>query len=339
MTKARNRRIVLAKRPAGMPTDEHLVMEEVVRPTPGDGQMLLKTLYLSLDPYMRGRMSAARSYAASVELGEPMVGGTVSEVVESNVDGFAPGEIVLSSNGWQEYALSDGTAVRKLDPAVAPVTTALGVLGMPGFTAYVGLLEHGRPKPGDTVAVSAASGAVGQVVGQIAKLKGARAVGIAGSDDKCRYVVDELGFDAAVNYKSDDFTKQLAEACPNGIDVYFENVAGPVLEAVLPLFNDFARMPVCGTIAYYNLTELPAGPDKMPALMRAILTRRLTVRGFIQFDHLDRQADFLHDMSEWIRDGRIKYREDIVQGLENTVTAFQGLLQGRNQGKLIIKVA
>ncbi|WP_258868127.1 NADP-dependent oxidoreductase [Alkalilimnicola ehrlichii] len=259
MTKARNRRIVLAKRPAGMPTDEHLVMEEVVRPTPGDGQMLLKTLYLSLDPYMRGRMSAARSYAASVELGEPMVGGTVSEVVESNVDGFAPGEIVLSSNGWQEYALSDGTAVRKLDPAVAPVTTALGVLGMPGFTAYVGLLEHGRPKPGDTVAVSAASGAVGQVVGQIAKLKGARAVGIAGSDDKCRYVVDELGFDAAVNYKSDDFTKQLAEACPNGIDVYFENVAGPVLEAVLPLFNDFARMPVCGTIAYYNLTELPAG--------------------------------------------------------------------------------
>ncbi len=334
-----NRRIILASRPTGMPTHEDLVLESAARPVPAAGQMLLRTIYLSLDPYMRGRMSSARSYAKPVEVGEVMIGATVSEVVESNLPEFKPGEVVLSANGWQEYALSDGRGVRKLDPSLAPVTTALGVLGMPGMTAYVGLLDHGRPQAGETVVVSAASGAVGQVVGQLAKLKGCRVVGIAGAPEKCRYVVEELGFDAAVNYKDMDFRQQLAAACPNGIDVYFENVAGPVLEAVLPLFNEFGRMPVCGTIAYYNLTEAPPGPDKLPLLMRTILTRKLAVRGFIQSDHLDRQEDFLRDMSAWVREGRIKYKEDIVQGLENVVTAFQGLLTGRNHGKLIVQLA
>lgn len=333
-----NRRIILAQRPTGMPTDEDLVLESVATPSPGAGEMLLRTIYLSLDPYMRGRMSSARSYAKPVEIGDVMVGATVSEVVESNLDGFAEGDIVLSASGWQEYAVSDGRDVRKLDPAEAPVTTSLGVLGMPGFTAYVGLLDHGRPQPGETVVVSAASGAVGQVVGQLAKIQGCRAVGIAGSDDKCRYVTEELGFDAAVNYKKPEFTQQLSAACPNGIDVYFENVAGPVLEAVLPLFNEFGRMPVCGTIAYYNLTEAPPGPDKLPLLMRTILTRKLAVRGFIQSDHLDRFDDFLREMPPWVRDGRIKYREDIVSGIDQAVEAFQGLLSGRNQGKAIVRL-
>jgi NADPH-dependent curcumin reductase len=333
-----NRRIVLAQRPTGMPSEEHLVLEEAPRPSPAAGQMLLRTIYLSLDPYMRGRMSAAKSYARAVEPGEVMVGGTVSEVVESQVEGFKPGDLVLSANGWQEYALSDGSGLRRIDPQLAPITANLGILGMPGFTAYVGLLDHGRPQPGETVVVSAASGAVGQVVGQLGKLKGCRVVGIAGEEEKCRYVREQLGFDAAVNYKDPDFQQQLAAACPTGIDVYFENVAGPVLEAVLPLFNAFGRMPVCGTIAYYNMTDLPPGPDKLPLLMRTILTRKLAVRGFIQSDHLDRHDDFLRDMSSWIRSGRIKYREDVVQGLEHTVTAFQGLLSGRNHGKLIVQV-
>lgn len=340
MTKLTNRRVVLVKRPEGMPGHEHLRLEEVERPRPGEGEMLLRTIYLSLDPYMRGRMNAGPSYAAPNPLGAVMTGRTVSEVVESNLPGYAAGDIVLCEMGWQEYGVSDGSGLlRKLDPNEAPITTAHGILGGSGHAAYVGLLDFGRPQPGETVVVSAAAGAVGQVVGQLAKLKGCRVVGIAGAPEKCRYVVEELGFDAAVNYKDMDFRQQLAAACPNGIDVYFENVAGPVLEAVLPLFNEFGRMPVCGTIAYYNLTEAPPGPDKLPLLMRTILTRKLAVRGFIQSDHLDRQEDFLRDMSAWVREGRIKYKEDIVQGLENVVTAFQGLLTGRNHGKLIVQLA
>lgn len=333
-----NRRVLFVSRPSGMPTEENLVMDEAPRPTAGPGQMLLRTIYLSLDPYMRMRMNDSRSYAASQRLGEVMMGRTVSEVVESNVDGFARGDIVLSENGWQEYALSDGKGLRRLDPAVAPISTAHGVLGASGHAAYVGLLDFGRPQPGETVVVSAAAGAVGQVVGQVAKIKGCRAVGIAGSDQKCRFVVDELGFDAAVNYKAPDFLDRLAAACPSGIDVYFENVGGHVLEAVLDLLNDFARMPVCGNIAYYNMPDAPPGPDKLPKLMRTILTRRLSLRGYIRSDHLDRQEAFLRDMTAWVRDGRVKYREDIVQGLENAVSAFQGLLTGRNLGKLMVQV-
>ena len=251
---------------------------------------------------------------------------------------LAPGDIVLSYDGWRTHAVSDGKGVVKLDPKAAPITTALGVLGMPGFTAYAGLLLHGRPQAGETVVVSAASGAVGQIVGQIARIKGCRAVGIAGAEDKCRMILDEFGFDAAVNYKDADFRDRLVQACPKGADVYFENVGGDVFRAVLPLLNDFARIPVCGRIAHYNDTALPQGPDRLAQFMGMVLTKRLSVRGFIQFDHLDLMPDFRRDMTAWIRDGKVRYREDIVEGLENTVEAFRGLLTGRNRGKLIVKV-
>lgn len=331
-------RIILTKHPEGMPTNDDLRLESVAVPKPGAGQMLLRVIYLSLDPYMRGRMSPAKSYAKGVTPGDTMVGATVAEVMESDVAGFAPGDIVLSYDGWRTHAVSNGKGVVKLDPKAAPVTTALGVLGMPGFTAYAGLLEHGRPKAGETVVVSAASGAVGQIVGQIAKIKGCRAVGIAGADDKCRMILDEFGFDAAINYKDEHFRDRLAEACPKGADIYFENVGGEVFRAVLPLLNDFARIPVCGRIAHYNDTGLPEGPDRLPHFMGLILTKRLSVRGFIQFDHLDLMPDFRRDMAAWIADGKVRYREDIVAGFENTVEAFRGLLTGRNRGKLIVKV-
>lgn len=334
-----NQRIILTRRPDGMPDESHLVLETAPVPAPGDGQVLLKTIYLSLDPYMRGRMSDARSYAASVELGNVMEGGTVSQVVASNNPDWKEGDFALSYCGWQTHALSDGAGLRRLDPEQAPISTALGVLGMPGFTAYVGLLEIGQPKAGETVVVAAASGAVGQVVGQIAKIKGCRVVGIAGAGDKCTYVVDELGFDACVNYKDDEFAAQLEAACPDGIDVYFENVGGKVLNAVIELMNDFSRMPVCGLIAHYNDSELPAGPDQLPRLMRAVLTRRVMIRGFLQFDFNSRFPDFLRDMGNWIRSGEVKYREDIVEGLDSAVVAFQGLLSGRNRGKLLIEVS
>ncbi len=332
------RRIYLASRPEGMPTEDNLVLESMPIPSPGDGEMLLETVYLSLDPYMRGRMSAERSYAQPVAIGQTMVGGTVSRVLESRLDGYAAGDYVLSFNGWQTHALSDGTGVRKLDPAQAPLSTALGVMGMPGFTAYVGLLDLGKPQPGETVVVSAASGAVGQVVGQLGKLKGCRVVGVAGSEDKCRYVTEELGFDACVNHRDEALPQALAAACPDGVDIYYENVGGKVLDAVTPLLNEFGRMPVCGTIAHYNDTAPPSGPDRLAGFMRAVLTRKLTVRGFIQSDHLERMPDFLKDMSGWLKDGRIRYKEDIVDGLDNAVKAFQGLLQGENRGKLLVRV-
>lgn len=331
-------RIVLARYPAGMPGQKDLRMERMPVPGPKEGEVLLRTIYLSLDPYMRGRMSKAKSYAKGLEVGDTVVGGTVSEVIESRNPDFAAGDIVLSGNGWQTHAVSSGKGLVKLDPAAAPITTALGVLGMPGFTAYVGLLDHGRPKRGETVVVSAAAGAVGQVVGQIARLKGCRTVGIAGAEDKCRMLLDTFGFDFAVNYKGPKFKEALAASCPAGIDVYFENVGGDVFKAVLPLLNDFARIPVCGRIAHYNDTELPPGPDRLAQFMGMVLVKRLSVRGFIQFDHLDRMAEFRRDMSEWVRSGAVRYREHIVEGLENAVSAFQGLLQGKNRGKLIVQV-
>jgi hypothetical protein len=333
------RRIVLASRPVGEPKPSDFGDEEFPIPTPGSGEALLRTLWLSLDPYMRGRMNDAPSYAKPVGVGEVMEGGTVSEVVASNNDGLAPGDIVLGRAGWQTHALSDGRGLRKLDPKRGPISLALGVLGMPGMTAYTGLLEIGKPQAGETVVVSAASGAVGSAVGQIAKIKGARAVGIAGGEKKCRYVQDELGFDDCVDYRAPDFPARLQSACPKGIDVYFENVGGPVFDAVLPLFNTFARMPVCGLIAYYNATSAPEGPDRLPALMRSVLTKRLTVRGFIVTDFAARTDDFLRDMSTWLREGRIKYREDIVDGLQNAPRALIGLLRGENFGKQLVRVA
>ena len=334
-----NRQILLAARPEAAPGPQHFRLAETPVPQPGDGELLLKTLWLSLDPYMRGRMSAARSYAKPVDVGEVMEGGTVNEVVASNNDKYAVGDIVLGHTGWQTHAVSKGAGLRKLDPSVAPVSTALGVLGMPGMTAYAGLLEIGQPKEGETVVVSAASGAVGSVVGQIARIKGARAVGIAGGPDKCRYVKDELGFDACIDHRAADFPEQLKAACPKGADVYFENVGVPVFDAVLPLFNPFARVPVCGLIAQYNMTELPPGPDRVPLLLRNVLTKRLTIRGFIVSDFAAKFPDFIRDMPQWIRQGRIKYREDIAEGLENAPQTFIGLLKGKNFGKQLVRIA
>ncbi|MEV0032438.1 NADP-dependent oxidoreductase [Nocardia sp. NPDC050793] len=331
--------IRLAARPEGEPEDSDFAFATVDLPELDDGQVLLRVLYLSLDPYMRGRMSAAKSYAAPVELGDVMVGATVCEVIESRADSLTPGDVVLSYSGWQSHAVADARHVRKLDPESAPISTALGVLGMPGFTAYGGLLEIGRPQPGETVVVAAATGPVGSAVGQIARIKGARAVGIAGGPDKCRALLDEFGFDAAVDHRAPDFAERLAEAVPDGIDVYFENVGGRVAEAVAPLLNRFARIPVCGLVAHYNVTELPAGPDRLPGFMRQILTLSLTVRGFIQDEFIPaRQADFLRDMPGWIRDGSVRYREDVVAGLENAPEAFRAMLAGRNFGKALIRV-
>jgi NADPH-dependent curcumin reductase CurA len=339
MVEPKNRQIVLAARPEGEPKPEHFRLVETEVPAPREGEVLLRTLWLSLDPYMRGRMSAAKSYTKPVEVGEVMVGGTVSEVVESKNPRFQRGDIVSSYAGWQDFAVSNGSGLIKLDPKIAPISTALGVLGMPGMTAYTGLLEIGQPKPGETVVVSAASGAVGSVVGQIAKIMGCRAVGVAGGPEKCRYVVDELGYDACVDHRAPDVAEKLAAACPKGVDVYFENVGGATWKAVFPLLNNFARIPLCGLIAHYNDTELPAGPDRTPQLMRAILTKRLTLRGFIVFDFIARAGDFQRDMGAWVREGKIKYREDVVEGLEKAPEAFMGLLKGKNFGKLLVKVA
>ena len=336
---AENKRIILAERPEGMPTEQHLKLDSAPVPEPAEGQVLLRTIYLSLDPYMRGRMSAAKSYAQSVEIGSVMEGGTVCEVVESRDPDWKKGDLALAHCGWQTYAAVNPKGLKRLNPDDAPISTAVGVLGMPGFTAYVGLVEHGRPKPGETIVVSAASGAVGQVVGKLAQHWGCRAVGVAGGPDKCRFVTEEMGFDACVDHRSDTFEEDLAAACPDGVDIYWENVGGKVQRAVLPLFNEFARVPVCGIIAHYNETGKPEGPDMLPALMRQVLTKRLTIRGFIQFDHAEHRKDFFKTVAPLVNDGTIKYREDVVEGLENAVSAFQGLLTGKNFGKLLIKVS
>jgi len=334
-----NRQVLLNAHPVGFPVDTDFKMVETPVPEPGDGELLIRTTYLSLDPYMRGRMNPGPSYAVGVNLGDVMGAGTVGQVVASRHDRFAEGDFVLSSNGWQDYAVSDGQGVHTLDPATAPISTAVGVLGMPGMTAYVGLLDVGELKSGDHVVVSAASGAVGAVVAQIAKIKGCRVVGVAGGPEKCAYVVNELGFDACIDHRADDFEAQLAAACPDGIDIYFENVAGRVLEAVIPLFNFWARMPVCGLIAQYSMTDLPTGTNKLPALMRAVLTCRLHIEGFIVRDFADMQADFRRDMGQWVRDGKVKYKEHRVAGLENAPTTLMGLLKGENFGKVVIEVS
>ena len=335
-----HRRIVLASRPVGAPTPDNFRLEESALPSPAPGQVLLRTLYLSLDPYMRGRMSDAPSYAAPVAVGAVMVGGTVSRVEASQHPDFKTGDLVLGQSGWQSHALSDGKGMTKLDPATAQPSLALGVLGMPGFTAYMGLLDIGQPKAGETVVVAAASGAVGSVVGQIAKLKGCRVVGIAGGADKCRYVIDELGFDDCLDHRSAEFAHQLAAACPKGIDVYFESVGGAVFDAVLPLLNAKARVPVCGLIARYNDTALPPGPDRLGLLTRTLLTKRIKMQGFIIFDdYADRYGEFANQMSAWVNDGKIRFREDVVDGLENAPQALIGLLEGKNFGKLVVRVA
>ncbi|WP_040320267.1 NADP-dependent oxidoreductase [Aeromicrobium marinum] len=337
-TPTENNRVLLASRPEGEPTAENFRIETAAVPEPADGEVLLRTVYLSLDPYMRGRMSAAKSYAAPVEVGAVMEGGTVAEVVESRSPDLEPGDLVLSHLGWQEYGVQPARHVRRLDPARAPISTAVGALGMPGFTAYAGLLQIGRPQPGETVVVAAATGPVGSMVGQIAKVKGARAVGIAGGPQKVAFL-QELGFDVALDHRSPTFREDLKAAVPDGIDVYFENVGGHVWDAVLPRLNTYARVPVCGLIAHYNATEAPEGPNRVPQLMQAILTKSLTVRGFIQNEFVkEHYRGFQEEVSAWIREGRVAYKEDVVKGLENAPEAFFGLLRGENFGKLLVQV-
>src|SRR5271170_7820691 len=320
------KKIVLASRPKGPPTAENFRLETVPMPAlPTDG-LLLRVLYLSLDPYMRGRMDDAKSYAKPVGVGEVMTGEGVCEVIASDRPGYAAGDIILAHTGWRTHAAWSGPALRKLDPKQAPITTGLGVLGMPGFTAYGGLYLIGKPKAGETVVVAAAAGPVGSLVGQLAKMAGARAVGIAGSTEKCRYVTDDLHFDAAVDHRAPDFAAKLAAACPKGIDVYFENVGGAVWQAVLPLLNTYARVPVCGLIAQYSAAGPTAAPNLLPATMRQVLNKSLTLRGFI------------NTVAAGLTDGRIRYREDITEGLENAPAAFMGMLQGKNFGKALVHV-
>jgi NADPH-dependent curcumin reductase CurA len=335
-----NRRFVLAKRPQGMPTTEDIVLQEDKIPQPTQGQLLLRTLYLSLDPYMRGRMDDAESYSAPLQIGDVMCGGTVCRVEQSQHADYQQGDLVLAYTGWQDYALSDGEGLQKLDADMGHPSYALGLLGMPGFTGYMGLTDIGNPQPGETVVVAAASGAVGSVVGQVAKLRGARIVGIAGGADKCRYVTETLKFDACIDHKAPDFAEQLKKACPQGVDVYFENVGGAVFDAVLPLFNTSARVPVCGVISQYNGQNSAFTDDRLPLLMGTILKKRMRVQGFIiSMDYGDRYPEFFKQMSQWLGEGKIQFREDIVDGLENAVEAFRGLLVGKNFGKLIVKVA
>jgi hypothetical protein len=329
-----NHQIRLKSRPTGEPTIANFEAADAPMPRAGDGEVLRRTIYLSLDPYMRGRMSDAPSYAAPVAIGAVMGGHTVSEVLESHNPAFAKGDFVVGYDGWQAYAASNGKELRKLDPKMAPISTALGVLGMPGMTAFVGLMDIGRPKASETVVVSAASGAVGAVVGQLAKIHGCRTVGIAGSPDKCAYVVKELGFDACINYKTEELLPALKAACPNGVDVYFENVGGAVFAAVLRVLNRGARIPLCGLISEYNATANTPGPN-----LRPLLVHRATITGFIVSDHTDRAAAFYEAVSPLVVSGRIKFREDIVDGLDNAPSAFIGLLAGKNFGKLMIRVS
>ena len=335
-----NRRIVLAARPQGQPTLQDFRQDETDVPTPGDGEVLTRTLYLSLDPYMRNLMDeAGTSYASAVAIGQPIVGGTVGRVVDSRHPQFRAGDLVLGNAGWQDYGLSHGDELSPLGEMPQP-SLALGALGMTAFTAYVGLLDIGQPKPGETVVVAAATGAVGAVVGQIARIKGARVVGIAGGSDKCRYAVDTLGFDACLDRHDPQLASRLAEACSNGIDVYFENVGGEVFDAVVPLLNLHARVPVCGFIAHYNDEATSTGPDRLPALTAVLLQKRIRMQGFIILDHYaDRFEAFRRVMEAWIADGRVKVREHVVEGLENAPAAFIGLLEGRNFGKLVVRLA
>ena len=335
-----NRQIVLAQRPQGLPDQNTLRLETTDIPTPNAGEMLVRTKFLSLDPYMRGRMNDAKSYAEPVKIGEVMTAQVVAEVVISNLDGYNAGDLVLNSSGWQDYAISDGDQVINLGRDPANPSWALGIMGMPGYTAYAGLLLIGDPKPGETVVVAAASGPVGATVGQIAKIKGCRVVGVAGGTQKCAHVVDTLGFDACIDHKADDFADQLKAACPNGIDVYFENVGGKVLYGVLPLLNAFARMPVCGVVSWYNLPGLPEGPDMGPAILGTILRMKVKVQGFIIFDSFPASTygDFCRDMTQWIAEGKIHYKEQVVEGLENAPDALNDVLLGRSFGKIVVKL-
>jgi len=330
-----NRQFVLAARPVGYPKESDFKLVESPVPVPKAGEMLVRSIYLSVDPYMRGRMSDAKSYAPPVQLGEVMVGGVVGQVVESNHTKFQVGDFVVGFFGWQEYAISDGRGVRKVDPNLAPISTALGVLGIPGLTAYFGLLDICHPQPGETVVVSGAAGAVGSLVGQIARIKGCRTVGIAGSDQKVDYLIRELGFDAAFNYRAEtDYYHKLKELCPDGVDVYFDNVGGEITDAVLHLLNLKARVSICGQISQYNLEK----PEMGPRLLSLLIITRSRIEGFLVTDYALRFDEGIRQMAQWLKEGKLKYREDVIEGFENMPRAFIGMLKGQNIGKQLVKV-
>jgi NADPH:quinone reductase len=330
-----NRQFVLASRPTGIPVESNFRLVENPIPELRDGEFLARAVYLSVDPYMRGRISGLRSYAAPVEVGGPIVGGGVARVIETRNPGFAVGDYIDIYMGWQEYAISTGQGLRKLDPAAAPVSTALGLLGMPGMTAYFCLVDLCDPKPGETVVVSGAAGAVGSAAGQIARIKGCRVVGTAGSDDKVDYIVRECGFDAGLNYKTTtDCAAKLRELCPNGVDAYFDNVGGPITDAVFEILNLRARVAICGQISQYNNTKVEMGPRLLPRL----IATRARVQGFLVTDYAARFGAARAEMTEWVRSGQLKYREDIVEGFENLPKAFIGLFHGENIGKRLVRV-
>ena len=332
-----NRQITLAARPVGYPKESDFKLVETPIPTPEDGQALIKTIYLSVDPYMRGRMNQARSYAANVEFNEVIVGGVIAQVVESKHSDFQVGDVVNAHIGWQEYGVSGGEELRKIDPTIAPISTGVGILGMPGLTAYFGLLKVGKLQDGETVFVSGAAGAVGSVVGQIAKIKGCRVVGSAGTDEKISYILDELGFDAAFNYKNvTDYHAKLAELCPDGIDVYFDNVGGQITDAVFPNLRVKGRVVICGQISQYNLENAETGPR----FLWHLITKRARIEGFLVFEFADRHPEALVQMAEWVQQGKLKYRETIAEGgIEKAPAAFISMLKGGNIGKQLVKIA
>lgn len=331
----KNKVVILAERPEGMPASSTFRFEEREVPELGEGEVLIQTKYLSVDPYMRGRMSAAKSYAEPFQVGEPLTGGIVGKVIESRADRLSIGDYVNARLDWAEYNIAHEDNVRKIDPKLAPITTALYVLGMPGMTAYFGLLDIGKPKKGETVVISGAAGAVGMIVGQIAKLKGCRVVGIAGSDDKISYLKNELGYDEVINYKTtENMSEALRTACPNGIDVYFDNVGGEISDAVMFQLNFHARVVLCGQIAHYNDTKLAMGPRFLPY----VLTRSILIQGFIVSNYAERTGEAMRELAKWLSEGKITYKENIVEGLENAPDAFVGLFRGDNLGKQLVKV-
>ncbi|MBK5292438.1 MAG: NADP-dependent oxidoreductase [Acidobacteriia bacterium] len=331
-----NRQILLAARPSGFPSASDFQMVSSPVPDPGEEQVLVQVIYLSVDPYMRGRMSEAKSYAAPVNIGDVMTGGGVSRVIKSRHPRFAEGDIVEGITGWQEYAVLNGRGLRKIDPSFAPLSSALGVLGMPGLTAYFGLLDICKPKAGETVVVSGAAGAVGSLAGQIAKIQGCRAVGIAGTDDKVAWLTGELGFDAAFNYKTvSSYRSKLAELCPQGIDCYFDNVGGSITDAVMALINQSARIAICGQISQYNLDK----PEMGPRLLGQLIVKRARIEGFLVMDYAARFKEGLTQMAAWLREGKLIYREQFTEGIESAPQAFLGLLQGANTGKQLVRVS
>ena len=332
-------RILLARRPNGAPVPEDFRLDEQPVPEPGPGEALVRTIWLSLDPYMRGRMNDGPSYAPPAQLGEPMPGECVGQVEASRAEGLAVGDFVRGHGGWQSRFVLPGEKLTRLDPAEAPLSTSLGVLGMPGLTAYAGVHAAVEVKAGETLVVGAASGAVGAIAGQLAKIAGCRVVGVASGADKCRYVTDELGFDVCLDRREPDLAGRLKAACPDGVDAYIELVGGDLLWAVLPLFNLHARISVIGAVAWYNLAALPEGPDRSPLLWRTILTRRLRVVGTLVYDFADLEPEFRRVCVPLVRDGRLKFKEDVVDGLDNAPQALIGMLEGRNFGKLLIQVA